>query len=36
MSWQFDSFVSEAGRREWFSKLDVFFRERGAEVPQKQ
>jgi outer membrane protein len=33
---QFDFFLSEAGRREWFSKLDAFFRERGAEMPQKQ
>jgi outer membrane protein TolC len=33
---QIDFFVSEDGRRQWFSKLDTFFRERGAEIPQKQ
>jgi outer membrane protein len=29
---QFDFFVSAAGRREWFKKLDAFFAEHGAAV----
>jgi outer membrane protein TolC len=33
---QFDFFLSPEGRRQWFDKLDAFFRERGAEIPQKQ
>jgi outer membrane protein len=32
---QFDFFVSQEGRRQWFEKLDAFFRERGADIPQK-
>jgi outer membrane protein len=32
---QFDFFLSAEGRRQWFDKLDAFFRERGA-IPQKK
>jgi outer membrane protein len=33
---QFDFFLSQEGRRQWFNKLDAFFQEQGAEIPQKQ